>query len=147
MSAKTDDAKGRWRNKTVAFRMSPAEADQLDLLVKLSGISKQDFIIRALLGAKIVVHATVRMRSAIRREISSVAVELRRIRRCGDMPEDIAESVETIARFVGSFASDPSPVDVEDQLIKSLKRDGGHTRQSTAAASVESPAKQETRHD
>ena len=30
------DAKGRWRNKTVAFRMSLEESDDLDIRVKLS---------------------------------------------------------------------------------------------------------------
>ncbi|MFR3452169.1 MAG: plasmid mobilization protein [Collinsella sp.] len=49
MSVKTLDSKGRWRNKTVSFRMSPEEASQLDLLVKLSGLTKQEFVIRALL--------------------------------------------------------------------------------------------------
>ena len=37
MSAKNYDNHNRWRNKTVAFRMSPEEAEQLDKFVKLSG--------------------------------------------------------------------------------------------------------------
>ncbi len=38
------DCKGRWRNKTVAFRVSPKEAKQIDECVKLSGLTKQDYI-------------------------------------------------------------------------------------------------------
>ena len=47
MSRPIVDAKGRRRCKTIAFRMSPAEADQLDLRVALSGLSKQEFIARS----------------------------------------------------------------------------------------------------
>ena len=35
------DSKGRWRNKIVAFRVSPEEAEQIDACVRLSGLSKQ----------------------------------------------------------------------------------------------------------
>ena len=37
------DSKGRWRNKIVAFRVSPEEAEQIDACVRLSGLSKQDY--------------------------------------------------------------------------------------------------------
>lgn len=46
MSAKNLDNKNRWRSKTIAFRMSPEEAQQLDVKVKLSGLTKQDYLIR-----------------------------------------------------------------------------------------------------
>lgn len=42
------DYKGRWRNKTVAFRVSEEEAKLIDDLVALSGLTKQDYIIRRL---------------------------------------------------------------------------------------------------
>ena len=37
MSAKNLDKHNRWRNKTVAFRVSPQEDEQLEIFVKLSG--------------------------------------------------------------------------------------------------------------
>ena len=49
MSRPIVDHKGRRRCKTVAFRISPEEADQLDLKVALSGLSKQDYITKCLL--------------------------------------------------------------------------------------------------
>ena len=42
------DSKGRWRNKIVAFRVSPEEAEQIDACVRLSGLSKQDYITKRL---------------------------------------------------------------------------------------------------
>ena len=37
MSEKNRDNKNRWRNVTIAFRMSPEENAELDLRVKLCG--------------------------------------------------------------------------------------------------------------
>ena len=44
MSAKNLDNHNRWRNKTVAFRVSPEENEQIDAAVRLSGLTKQDYI-------------------------------------------------------------------------------------------------------
>lgn len=49
MSEKRLDAKNRWRNVVVAFRMSPEESQELNVKVALSGLSKQDYIIQCLL--------------------------------------------------------------------------------------------------
>ena len=44
MSAKNLDGKGRFRSKTIAFRVSPEENEQLNIAVALSGLTKQDYI-------------------------------------------------------------------------------------------------------
>ena len=43
---KSLDYKGRWRNHTVAFRVSDEEAKLLNDLVALSGLTKQGYITR-----------------------------------------------------------------------------------------------------
>ena len=48
MSKKNYDNHNRWRNKAVAFRVSAEEYLQLETLVKLTGLTKQDCIIRRL---------------------------------------------------------------------------------------------------
>lgn len=53
MSEKRMDAKNRWRNVVVAFRMSPEEAEELNVKVGLSGLSKQDYIIQSLLNHEV----------------------------------------------------------------------------------------------
>ena len=37
---RTLDAKGRWRNRTVGFRVSEEEAKMIDRMVALSGLTK-----------------------------------------------------------------------------------------------------------
>ena len=54
LSAKALDALGRWRNITVAFRVSPEEDSQIETLVGLSGLTKQDYIMSRLLNRDVV---------------------------------------------------------------------------------------------
>ena len=60
MSAKNLDNHNRWRNKTVAFRVSPEEDAQIETFVKLSGLTKQDYITRRLICKDVVVQGTQR---------------------------------------------------------------------------------------
>lgn len=48
MSLKNRDEHNRWRNKTIAFRVSPEENEQIERYVELSGLTKQDYITRRL---------------------------------------------------------------------------------------------------
>ena len=53
MSERNNDRSGRWRNTTIAFRMSEEEAAQLDILVSISGLTKQDYITSKLLNREV----------------------------------------------------------------------------------------------
>lgn len=125
MSKKNLDRKNRFRNRIVAFRVSDAEADQLDHIVALSGLTKQDFIMKCLQERSFEVHSSTRMRKAVRESVGEVVAELRRVRRAGDMDEGLVETLETLAEFAGSFAPEESPVDAEDALIRNLGMKGG----------------------
>ena len=56
MSAKNVDSHNRWRSRNISFRMSPEEAAQLDLNVKLSRLTKQDYITQCLLNREVRVY-------------------------------------------------------------------------------------------
>lgn len=79
MSAKNLDSKGRFRSKTVAFRISPEENRQLETAVRLSGLTKQDYIIKRLLNRDIVVQGNPRVYKALRDELAAVLTELKRL--------------------------------------------------------------------
>ena len=93
MSLKSLDKKNRWRNKTVAFRVSPAEDAQIETAVQLSGLTKQDYIIRRLQNREVVVQGNPRVYKALRNELAAVLAELQRIH-TGDVVDD--ELLETI---------------------------------------------------
>ena len=79
MSLKNRDNKNRWRNKTVAFRVSPEEDAQIETAVRLSGLTKQDYITRRLLCREVVVQGNPRVYKALRNELAAVLAELQRI--------------------------------------------------------------------
>ena len=79
MSLKNRDDHNRWRNKTVAFRVSPEEDKQIETYVRLSGLTKQDYITRRLTHRDIVVQGNPRVFKALRTQLADVLSELQRI--------------------------------------------------------------------
>ena len=65
MSAKNLDQKGRHRNKIVAFRVSPEEDALIERAVHLSGLTKQDFIIKRIQNKDIVVQGNPKVFKAL----------------------------------------------------------------------------------
>lgn len=99
MSAKSLDAHGRWRSVTVAFRVSPEEDQQLERLVQLTGLTKQDYIISRLLERDVVVQGNLRVYQALKVNLSSVLSELNRIQTGESIPDELLETI----RFISSI--------------------------------------------
>ena len=97
MSLKIYDGQGRWRNKTVAFRISPEEDAQLETAVALSGLTKQDYIIRRLQCRDVVVQGNPRVYKALRNQLAAVMDELRRIAACDPVDSDLLDTINLIA--------------------------------------------------
>lgn len=76
MSEKRLDAKNRWRNVVVAFRMSPEEAQELNVKVSLSGLSKQDYIIQCLLKHEIKVVGGMKVAKKVQVHLDTILEEL-----------------------------------------------------------------------
>lgn len=101
MSAKNCDRKNRWRCRTVAFRVSPAEADFLDMQVKTSGMLKQEFIIKRLMNEEIIVRPNIRIQKYLQQYLIDILNELRRIERI----EQDSDVLEMLAYLVGQIKS------------------------------------------
>lgn len=97
MSQKNRDERNRWRNKTVAFRVSPEEDKQLETYVKLSGLTKQDYITRRLLKREVVVQGNPRVFKALREQMAAVLEELRRIEAGAKTDQELLEVIQMIA--------------------------------------------------
>jgi len=97
MSLKNRDEHNRWRNKTVAFRLSPEEDSQLEVAVKLTGLTKQDYITRRLLCKEVVVQGNPRVYKALRDQLAAVLDELRRIEAGQKIDGDLMDTIDMIA--------------------------------------------------
>jgi len=98
MSLKILDHKNRWRNKTVAFRVSPEEDEQIETAVRLSGLSKQDYIIRRLQDKEIVVVGNPRVYKALRNQLATVFEELQRISVGEQIDDELMDTIQLIAQ-------------------------------------------------
>ena len=95
MSAKKLDSKGRFRSKTISFRISPEETEQLDVKVKLSGMTKQDYLITRVLQKEIVVQPNPRVYKALKNQLEAVLEGLKRINN-GGVDDELLETIRLI---------------------------------------------------
>ena len=97
MSDKSYDPYGRWRGKTVAFRMSEEEAELLDVKVRCSGLTKQDYLVNRLLGWEIKVDGNPKVYKALKDEMKAIYEELLRIEAGQIMDDDLLEVIRIVA--------------------------------------------------
>ena len=106
MSLKNRDAHNRWRNKTVAFRVSPEEDAQIEVAVKLTGLTKQDYITRRLLCKDVVVQGNPRVYKALRDQLAAVLDELRRIEAGSSVDDELMDTIQMIASIMDGMKED-----------------------------------------
>ena len=114
MSAKNNDAKGRHRSETIAFRCSPEERAEIDKRWKLCGYStKQDYELDSVLHSSITAKGNPMMLVNFRKELSAIILELRRIDDASEIDEELFTPINTMLEILEAF---------EDEARKSKKK-------------------------
>ena len=106
MSLKNRDNHNRWRNKTVAFRVSPEEDTQIEIFVKLSGLTKQDYIARRLTCRDVVVQGNPRVYKALKNQMADIYAELQRLTSVQEVTPDMLETLQMIAITLNGMKED-----------------------------------------
>ena len=96
MSLKNRDNHNRWRNKTVAFRVSPEEDTQIETFVKLSGLTKQDYITRRLTCKDVVVQGNPRVYKALKNQMAAIYEELKRLEALSPDNDELLYTLQVI---------------------------------------------------
>lgn len=128
MTERSLDENGSWRNKPVTFRVSPEECERIDAQVAMSGLSKQDYIAKRLMGEDVVVVPNSRVQRALQSQALDIYRELRRIRNGSDISPELDARIRVFAstfEALGVDCSGVSAVEVEDGLIANMKREAG----------------------
>lgn len=102
MSQKNYDNKQRWRFITVSFRMSPPEAAKLDMMVRTSGMTKQDYCVKRLLCEDIIVHPNIRIQKYLREYLVSLTEQLKRLEQV-DQSTDVLENIKYILNLINQL--------------------------------------------
>lgn len=103
---KNVDSKGRWRNRNVGFRVSEEEAKLLDDLVELSGLAKQDYILRRLLNREVVVQGNPKVFKALKHQMTRIYEELKRLESVSDDNEELLIVVEMVAKIMKGMVNE-----------------------------------------
>lgn len=106
MSAKNLDQKGRWRNKTVAFRVSPEEDAMIESAVRITGLTKQDYITRRLTEMDVVVQGNPKVFRGLKLEMQQVLTELKRIGSGENVDGDLLIRIDLIASVMEGMKED-----------------------------------------
>ena len=78
--------------------MSPEERDDLNVRVKLSGLTKQDYVIKRLLEREVIVIPSSRLYKAMREQMTEILSELKRIENGKNVDVDLLAVIETVAK-------------------------------------------------
>jgi len=100
MSAKNLDNHGRWRSKTIAFRVSPEEDARIEAAVRLSGLTKQDYITAKLLDRTVVVQGNCKVHRAVIDQLRGVLDELVRIENGASIDSELMEDIALITGLI-----------------------------------------------
>jgi uncharacterized protein (DUF1778 family) len=103
MSAKNLDQKGRFRSKTIGFRVSPEEDELVNSAVALSGLTKQDYIVKRLLNRDVVVQANPKVYKALKNQLAEVLTELQRIENGCVIDDELLAIIRLIADILGKM--------------------------------------------
>ena len=98
MSAKNRDNHNRWRNVTIGFRVSPEENESINMRVRLSGLTKQDYITRRCQERDVVVVGNPRVFKALKNELAALLTRLQEIRSGSEMDEAMHETIQVVAK-------------------------------------------------
>ena len=103
---RTLDAKGRWRNRTVGFRVSEEEAKMIDCMVALSGLTKQEYILRKLMDWEVTVQGNPRVYKALKNQMADIYEELQRLTSAQEVAPDMLETLQMIAITLNGMKED-----------------------------------------
>ena len=87
----------------MAFRVSPEEDEQIEAAVRLSGLTKQDYITRRLLCRDVVVQGNPKVYKALRDQL---AAELRRAEDGAGVDDELLDTIQMIAAIMGGMKED-----------------------------------------
>ncbi len=102
----------RMRDVTHAFRTTRDEANTIDLLVKASGLTKQEYLYKKAINKDIKIICTPRVNNLLRKEIKSLMDEFSKINKI-ELSESSLNRVENILSVYN---------EIENKIIEKVVR-------------------------
>ena len=107
MKQKENKDHNRYRNVNVGFRVTPQEADEIHRAALLSGMKKQDYILKRLRNHEIVVVPNSRLYKLIIEQTEYLATELTKLIRSGKkIDPELKATVELLITTLNGMKGD-----------------------------------------
>ena len=121
MTRRNDD---RQRSVTIGFRVNKEQAERIDLLVALSGKTKQDYILERLENESMEVIPSPRMQRTLRDEMRKLCVQLERLKKGEEPSERLLDSCDLVATVYASLGEDAcvEAPKTKDEMILNMLR-------------------------
>ena len=100
MTKRVLDGHGRWRSKTIAFHVSPEEDASIDLHAKLSGLTKQEYLIRRCQQQDIIVRGNIKVYKNLKDQLEDVLTELKRLDNASEVNDLLTETIRVVAATI-----------------------------------------------
>ena len=99
MSEKARDPKGRWRNVNVNFRVSPEEIASINSLVKLSGLTKQEYLAQRVMQKDVIVQGNPKVYKALKTQMEQIYTELLRLSSSSEVSDEFIALLAVVAKI------------------------------------------------
>ncbi len=103
MSKKNCDRQGRFRSLIIGFRVSPEENEMINHYVELSGLTKQDYLIKNMLHKEIKIYPNPKVYKALKDTLNQIYIELKRIECSSQLDEEYLEFMKYIFELMKGF--------------------------------------------
>lgn len=110
MSEKAMDSHGRWRSITVAFRVSPEESALLNDLVRISGLTKQEYLVRRILQKDVIVQGNPRVYKALKTYMERVYLALQDLTDTSEIQPEFLELIRYLAAVYDGMKNENNEV-------------------------------------
>lgn len=106
MSDKIRDKHGRWRNKTIAFRVTPEEYEKIKAMVAISGMTTQNYIIKCLEDREVVVVGNPRVYKALKLYMEKLYQEIKTMANASELDPEQWELLAYLGNVYEGMSKD-----------------------------------------
>ena len=98
----------KWRDTDVIndYGTITRDGKQIDVCVRLSGLTKQDYIVRRLMCRDIVVQGNPRVYKALKNQMAELYEELKRIEQFSEENEELLYTLQLVAETLNGMKED-----------------------------------------
>ncbi len=92
------------RSRTISFWVTPAQAAEINEMVKISGLTKQDYLTRRMLDQQVIIGPSSRVVRNLKDKSERIATKLDEIANASQMSDTLLDELRWLADIMAAFA-------------------------------------------